>query len=42
MNRRHTITEPQLRLPVVAACAYGTARRVHDQLSKPKHIGRRV
>jgi len=38
MNRRHAITEPQQSLPAVAACAFGTTRRVSDeQLSKPAH-----
>jgi hypothetical protein len=35
MNRRHAITGPQQSLPAMAACAFGTTRRVSDkQLSK--------
>jgi hypothetical protein len=39
MNRRPAaVTEPQHLLSAVAACAYGTTRRVSDeQLSKPAH-----
>ena len=38
MNRWHAITEPQQSLPAMAACAFGTIRRVADeQSSKPAH-----
>jgi hypothetical protein len=38
MNRWHAVTEPQLSLPAVIACASGTNRRISDeQLSKPKY-----
>jgi hypothetical protein len=38
MNRWHAVTEPQLSLPAVIACAFGTKRRVSDeQLSKPTY-----
>ena len=38
MKRRHAITEPQQSLSAVAACVFGTTRRVSDeQNSKPAH-----
>ena len=38
MNRWHAITEPRQSLSAVAACAFGTTRRVSDeQNSKPAH-----
>ncbi|MFF5296718.1 hypothetical protein [Paractinoplanes globisporus] len=38
MNRWHAITEPQLSLPAVIVCAFGTKRRISDeQLSKPTY-----
>jgi hypothetical protein len=38
VNRWHAITEPQHLLSAVAACAFGTTRRVSDErLSKPEH-----
>jgi hypothetical protein len=43
MNRRHAVSERQQSLPALAACVFGTTRRVcHEQLSKPESPGRRV
>jgi hypothetical protein len=36
VNRWHATYEPQRTLPAMAACAFGTTRRVtEDQISKP-------
>ena len=38
MNRWHAVTEPQHSLPAVGVYAFGTIRRVSDELfSKPDH-----